>query len=311
MLTTYLKYKHPAIQLLILLGTAFLLSQLAGIVAALIVNVGYGIGFKVVYSLLKGDAKHAQLKAVLVIFQATQFFFFFLATAFVYAYYADEQPNKYLGLDHFAKKHFFTKTIALVFLGFLAMGFLALINQLVPLSKATLDLEKKQSEAVMVLAVAKNIPDLIGSIILVGLFAAVGEELFFRGVLQRILIQWTTKPWLGIVITGILFSAIHLQFSGFLPRMGLGILLGFIYWYSGSMWVNILFHFLFNSMQVILAYLKPESVKNDTPISNSNVIITVVGLISTIAIVFILNEMRKRSTTKYAEVYPEKPGFFE
>jgi uncharacterized protein len=310
MLTTYLKYKHPGIQLLVFLFTALLLSQLAGIVAATIVNVSYGIGFQDVYSLLKGDAKHTQLKAVLVIFQACQFFFFFLATAFVYAYYADEQPNKYLGLDHFAKKHFFTKTIALVFLGFLAMGFLGIINQLVPLSKATLDLEKKQSEAVLVLAVAKNIPDLMLSIIVVGLFAAIGEELFFRGILQRILIHWTQSPWIGIVLTGILFSAIHLQFSGFLPRMGLGILLGFIYWYSGSMWVNILFHFLFNSMQVISAYLMPESVKSDTQISYSNLVITIVGLISTIAIVFIINEMRKRSTTKYAEVYPEKPGFF-
>ncbi len=311
MLTTYLKYKHPAIQLLILLGTAFLLSQLAGIVAALLVQVSYGISFKDVFSILSGETKHVQTKSVFIIFQTAQFFFFFLATSFVYAYYADEQPNKYLGLNNLGKTHFFTKTIALVFLGFLAMGFLALINQQIPLSKATLDVEKKQNEAVLIIAVAKNIPDLIGSIILVGLFAAVGEELFFRGVLQRILIHWTKSPWLGIVITGLLFSAIHLQFSGFLPRMGLGILLGFIYWYSGSMWVNIMFHFMFNSLQVVLAYIKPETVKNDIPITNSNILLTVVGLVSITAIVFIINEMRKTSKTTYAEVYQEKPDFFE
>ena len=82
----------------------------------------------------------------------------------------------------------------------------------------------------------KSPADLVLPIFLVGALPAIGEELFFRGILQKFFIQIFKSAWPGIIFTGFLFSAIHMQFMGFLPRMALGIILGALYWYSGSLY---------------------------------------------------------------------------
>src|SRR5688572_32690696 len=82
--------------------------------------------------------------------------------------------------------------------------------------------------------------DLIINIIVIALIPAFCEEMLFRGALQRVVIHLTKNPWAGIIITAIVFSALHMQFQGFLPRMFMGIVLGALYWYSGSLWTSIL-----------------------------------------------------------------------
>ncbi len=91
----------------------------------------------------------------------------------------------------------------------------------------------------------------LSNILVIALLAGIGEELLFRGVLQKILIKWTGNIHTGILITAILFSAIHLQFFGFIPRMVLGALLGYLYVWSRSLWVPITAHALNNAWVVI------------------------------------------------------------
>lgn len=100
-----------------------------------------------------------------------------------------------------------------------------------------------------------GIGDLLINILVIALLAAVGEELLFRGCFQNILVQWTKNIHIAIWLTAILFSALHFQFYGFLPRMLLGVLLGYLYVWSGSLWLPILFHFLNNGLAVLFAYL--------------------------------------------------------
>ena len=88
-----------------------------------------------------------------------------------------------------------------------------------------------------------------------GVLAAFGEELFFRGALQKTLQDWSKNAYVAIGVTAFLFSAIHLQFYGFLPRFLMGILLGYVFYRTGSLWLPIIGHFLFNAIQVSLAYL--------------------------------------------------------
>jgi hypothetical protein len=83
----------------------------------------------------------------------------------------------------------------------------------------------------------------------------VGEELLFRGALQNVLVEWTKKTHLSVWITAIIFSALHAQFYGFLPRMLLGVILGYTYIWSGSLWLPMLFHFLNNGLAVLFSYL--------------------------------------------------------
>ena len=106
--------------------------------------------------------------------------------------------------------------------------------------------------------------DLILNLIMIALVAAVAEELFFRGVLQKILIKMTKNVHVGIWLTGAIFSAIHLQFYGFLPRMLMGVYLGYLLVWSGSLWVTIFAHFINNGTAVIFSYLEERKTITDS-----------------------------------------------
>ncbi len=84
---------------------------------------------------------------------------------------------------------------------------------------------------------------------------AIFEETFFRGGMQNLLQQWTRKPILAIIITSLIFSAIHFSYYGFIPRVALGVILGLIYYYSGSLWLSIAGHFFNNALVVTQIYI--------------------------------------------------------
>lgn len=89
---------------------------------------------------------------------------------------------------------------------------------------------------------------------IIAIIPAVGEELLFRGVLQKILVSWTKNAHWGIWITAFLFSALHMQFYGFFPRMLLGGMFGYLFLWSKSLWLPIFAHFINNGSVVIASY---------------------------------------------------------
>ena len=100
-----------------------------------------------------------------------------------------------------------------------------------------------------------SILDLILNLFMIALVAAVSEELFFRGVVQKALHEATNNAHLGIWIAAILFSAIHGQFYGFIPRAILGVLFGYLFVWSGSLWLPIICYFMNNGAAVLFSYL--------------------------------------------------------
>lgn len=95
----------------------------------------------------------------------------------------------------------------------------------------------------------------IFNLILIAVLPALGEELFFRGTLQKIIGErWNIK--VAIWITAIIFSIIHLQFYGFFPRMLLGAFFGYLLLWSGNLWYPVLAHFINNAVAVIFYFLK-------------------------------------------------------
>jgi membrane protease YdiL (CAAX protease family) len=89
-------------------------------------------------------------------------------------------------------------------------------------------------------------------LLLFALIPAICEEFFFRGTLQKIFFNQNKRSGLSILLTAFIFSFIHLQFYGFVPRFLLGIYLGYLFLWSGSLWLPIFAHFLHNSFSVIL-----------------------------------------------------------
>lgn len=94
---------------------------------------------------------------------------------------------------------------------------------------------------------------LILNLIVVAGLAAFSEELFFRGALQQFLCERFRNGHVAVWLSALLFSLVHFQFYGFLPRMMLGVLLGYLFLYTRNLWVAVIFHFV-NNATVILLY---------------------------------------------------------
>jgi membrane protease YdiL (CAAX protease family) len=125
--------------------------------------------------------------------------------------------------------------------------------------------EESSKNMVNVMISGTSISALIINILLVGLLPAVGEELLFRGVIQKHLARMFKNPHLAIFISAFLFSAVHFQFYGFIPRLMLGMIFGYLVYYSGSMWTAIFAHFFNNSMAVIAIFLQNSGKITENP----------------------------------------------
>jgi uncharacterized protein len=106
-----------------------------------------------------------------------------------------------------------------------------------------------------ILVEAKNIQIFIINMIVLAVIPAVGEELLFRGVIQQIFQKMFKSGHLAIWITALIFSSIHLQFYGFLPRLLLGLVFGYLFYWGRSMWLPVTAHFVNNAIPVISSYL--------------------------------------------------------
>ena len=103
-----------------------------------------------------------------------------------------------------------------------------------------------------------TVGQLLVAMVVIAIIPAIGEETLFRGILQRNVSFWTGNVHVGIWVAAALFSAIHVQFLGFFPRMLLGALFGYLYVWSGNLWVPILAHFVNNGFTVLMVYLHQQ-----------------------------------------------------
>jgi membrane protease YdiL (CAAX protease family) len=231
----------------------------------------------------------------------------FLLPPLVYAYLADPRPLAYMGIKSPQKNSFFLVALIIMIAGYFTVEFLGMINQSIVtlLPKTTqkwVESGEENANGMLenILSI-KGPASLMMAIFMVGALPAIGEELFFRGILQKLFIQIFKSAWPGIIFTGFLFSAFHMQFLGFLPRMALGIILGALYWYSGSILTSMLGHFIFNTINILLIYLKLADLDSK---SGAGMVFSLIGLVCLILVVFLLNYLRKKSTTTYIKEFP-------
>ncbi len=119
--------------------------------------------------------------------------------------------------------------------------------------------EEEATEKTQALLRMKTYGGLIVNILLIGLLPAIGEELAFRGVVQQTLIGQNDNPHWGIWGAAFIFSFIHFQFFGFLPRVMLGAFFGYLFYWSKSLWLPILGHFINNTSAVLISFYLKES----------------------------------------------------
>lgn len=115
--------------------------------------------------------------------------------------------------------------------------------------------ETKAGEVTKFLTTFDSFGDFVIGMIVIAVLPGIGEELVFRGFLQPTLHRATNNIHVAIWFSAILFSAIHMQFFGFVPRMLLGVLFGYLYYWSGNLIIPMLAHFINNGLSVIGIYL--------------------------------------------------------
>lgn len=114
------------------------------------------------------------------------------------------------------------------------------------------DLGTKVTEAFLSTTTASG---LLLNIFMIAVLPALAEEVLFRGVLAKLFKDWTRNTHLAVIISAVVFAAIHLQFYGFLPRFLLGVVLGYLFFWSGSIWLPVAAHFANNFLSVIVEFL--------------------------------------------------------
>lgn len=121
-------------------------------------------------------------------------------------------------------------------------------------------MDEQSIETLMSVLNMNNIGDLILNLFIVAIIPAVGEELLFRGVIQKELKRHMTNQHIAIWITAFVFSAVHLQIEGFPPKFILGLVLGYTYHYTKNIWYPILLHLFNNGSQLIALYISNEEI---------------------------------------------------
>ncbi len=148
------------------------------------------------------------------------------------------------------------------------INYMAEINMKMEIPIRALDellrsLETTAEEMMVAFTATKSIGGLLMNMLMIGVIAAVGEELIFRGLLQGLISDLVKNIHLAILVTALLFSAFHFQFFSFLPRFFLGVILGYLMYYGQSIWYPILAHFVNNAMGVIYYYFNSRGSADD------------------------------------------------
>lgn len=124
-----------------------------------------------------------------------------------------------------------------------------------PIERFMKSMEDNLTELTEFITTFNSNTQLLAALIIIAVFAGVGEELVFRGIVQRKFYIAFKNPHLAIWLSAFIFSAVHLQFYGFFPRMLLGAMFGYFYFWTGNLWVPILGHIFNNGLALILIHL--------------------------------------------------------
>ncbi|MDH8701538.1 membrane protease YdiL (CAAX protease family) [Dysgonomonadaceae bacterium PH5-43] len=202
--------------------------------------------------------------------QFLQTVFFFIFPAIICAYIFSDNYTEYLKVN----SPIDLQTVGLVILSIVVVfpfinGVFALNQQMVfpewlkGLEEWMLAKENENEEVTKVLLYADTVWVLLYNIIIVCVLTGIGEEFIFRGVLLNITNKTIKNPHIAIWTVAVIFSAIHIQFYGFIPRLILGVYFGYLLYYTKNMWLPVIAHLVNNLIGVVLAYIYQDVPDDD------------------------------------------------
>ncbi|HEY0055570.1 MAG TPA: CPBP family intramembrane glutamic endopeptidase [Pedobacter sp.] len=255
--------RHPFTALILLIALVLAGCFLFIVFSQVLGNIIWGVN--ILADLGAGRASVGMQKLFLACYSVGAF----VIPPIIYARLQSRMPLRYLNIKPPKPLWLFLITILLMLCITPFLEWSVYVNQQMKLPAFLASVETwmkyKEMEAEILtkaLLVMKSYDSLFINLLIIAVIPAVGEELIFRGCIQRIISRATNNYHIGIWGAAIIFSAIHLQFYGFLPRMLLGALFGYLFVYSKSLLVPILAHFYNNGVAVISAFVLQQQDKS-------------------------------------------------
>ena len=248
---------------------------------------------------------------VAMVLQAVTTFFIFFLPVYLFAAICYKKPAKFLGFNTRINYRQFFLVIGILIVTFPLAGALGELNKVLPIPQSwalkfkSWETAREAQEAAFIQI--NSVPRYILSLFIIALLPGIFEETFFRGGLQNFLTRWFKSPWTAIIFTSIIFSLIHLSYYGFLVRFALGIILGLIFYYSGSLWLSILLHFLFNGIQVTILYVANLSGKISEAKNMEKSFPIWIGIVAFILLIYLFMRFKQTSEIQQATFINEAP----
>jgi len=253
--------RHPVISLLLILVVVFLGFALIGPLIGFLVTKPYVSGtFEDYLNALQNLSEHPELKIQVYVLQGCSTLVGLIIAPMLMLSAQKKDISEFFGLNQLQ----FVPVIITIFTVITFM----LVNSVFIAWNANLHFpdfmrgfeewartkEQLAEETTRMLTQFDSVGELMLAILVIALLPAIGEELVFRGMIQTEFYRGTKNIHISIWISAILFSAIHMQFFGFIPRMLLGALFGYLYHWSGQLSIAIVAHFINNAFQVLVLY---------------------------------------------------------
>ena len=225
--------------------------------------------------------------------------FGFMLPPILYVMLVKEKPFNYLGFKKLQPWSLLGIVAIFTVIPFLAMVTEWNDNVSLPESMATLEQMLRNIQQLANDTTEKFMTEgsLFSGLLIVAALAAISEELLFRSVIQKAFVKICKNAHVGIIITAIVFSAFHGDFFGFVPRFILGLMLGYMFYLSGSIFPSMLMHFVNNGTIVMLYYLNKKDVINvdiETFGLTDNWLVIALSLIVTVAIFIVCYRFRNK-----------------
>ena len=209
--------------------------------------------FDVEYSSLSIIVDHDYNQSIINALKFIQLFSclgLFILPPFFYGYLSAEN----IFSNHKISRQVIILVVAIMILINPFVSFTFFLNQSIDIPKWLMFYDQNIYAITKAFLVMNSSVDLIVNLLVLAILPAIGEELVFRGFLQKKIISFSKKPYLSIFFTALLFSVVHMQFEGVLPRFILGSVLGLMFYFSSNIWIPIIAHFINNALIVILSY---------------------------------------------------------
>jgi uncharacterized protein len=292
------KPMNPFVQFLlfavVMLGAVFL-GSVIGVVLDMVMY-----GSNVLTSISNLDVKAPHFVNALWILQFAGMTLPIMATPVFFAYVVVNDPQAYLRTSFRFPWLLLLIGLVISMVSFPFIEFLTNVNHAIPLPSWLKWLENNEDSNLKMMTAMmdmKSIGDMIYNVLFIGLLTAIAEELAFRGCLQTIFLRWTGNIHAAVWITAVIFSAFHMEYFGFLPRVFLGAMFGYFVAWSGSVWTSVWAHFLNNGTIVVVTYLFQNKNTKISP-DDDHVFNYPVYIISLVIIVFLFAVYRRIALLK-------------